>query len=70
MMAIVEEVNLFLAVLHKGFSVRAFYDRLLWGGYRVKDLESTVTKRPNAAVIADGVEQIRAKRSDVAIVVP
>jgi hypothetical protein len=35
-MAIVEEVNLLLAVLHKGFSVGAFYGRLLSGGYRVK----------------------------------
>ena len=69
-MAIVEEVNLFLAVSHKGFRVGAFYGRLLSGGYRIKDLESTVNKCPNAAVIADGFEQIRAKRSDVEIVVP
>jgi hypothetical protein len=34
-MAIVEEVNLLLAALHKGFSIGAFYGRLLWGGYRV-----------------------------------
>jgi hypothetical protein len=31
-----EEVNLILAVLHKGFSVGAFYGRLLSSGYRVE----------------------------------
>jgi hypothetical protein len=36
-MAIVEEVNLFLALLHKYFSVRAFYGRLQAGGYRIED---------------------------------
>jgi hypothetical protein len=36
-MNIVEEVNPLLAVLHKGFSVGAFYGRLLSGGYRVED---------------------------------
>jgi hypothetical protein len=35
-MTIAEEVNLILAVLHKGFSVGAFYGRLLSGGYRVE----------------------------------
>jgi hypothetical protein len=35
-MNIVEELNLFLALLHKGFSVIAFYGRLLSGGYRVE----------------------------------
>ena len=37
-MNIAEEVNLILAVLHKGFSVGAFYGRLLSGGYRVDQL--------------------------------
>jgi hypothetical protein len=35
-MAIAEEVNLLLAVLHKGFRVGAFCGRLLGGGYRIK----------------------------------
>jgi hypothetical protein len=48
-MSMVEEVDLVLAALHKDFRVVAFYGRLLWGGYWVKHLESTVTKCPNAA---------------------